>query len=202
MSDKNRKSVKMAVKDAELVIQAQQGNMNAFEKLVQMYDKQILTIAAGYVNSSDDAKDIYQEVFIRVYKGLPAFKHRSEFSTWLFRIATNVCLSYKSRRKKEGHISLDRGFDIGKGGPVSVKDTLKADSQTDRRTHDEELSMRIEQALANLSPRQRMVFTLKHYEGYKLKEIAAMIGCSEGAVKKYLFEAVGRLRDRLSDFEE
>jgi RNA polymerase sigma-70 factor (ECF subfamily) len=191
----------MAGKDTDLIIQAQRGNMNAFEQLVQKYDKQVLTIAAGYVSSSDDAKDIYQEVFLRVYKGLPGFQHKSEFSTWLFRITTNVCLSHRSLTKKYLHASLDQNISDSDGETYTLKDKLPGHTETDRQAHDAEISARIEQALSKLSPRQRMVFTLKHYDGYKLREIAVILKCGEGTVKKYLFEAIGRLQKQLKDFE-
>jgi RNA polymerase sigma-70 factor (ECF subfamily) len=200
MSDVRKKSEHMASNDTELIIQTQRGNMDAFEQLVQRYDKQVLTIAAGYVNCSDDAKDIYQEVFLRVYKGLPKFQYKSEFSTWLFRITTNVCLSHRMRGRRHSHTSLDQNVNDEDGQPHALKDTLSDNTTTDQPTHDAEISMRVEQALKTLSPRQKMVFTLKHYDGYKLREIAGMMKCGEGTVKKYLFEATARLRKQLQDF--
>ena len=190
----------MVSNDTELIMQTQRGNMDAFEQLVQRYDKRVLTIAAGYVNSSDDAKDIYQEVFIRVYKGLSKFQYKSEFSTWLFRITTNVCLSHRMRGRRHTHTSLDQEVNDEDGQPHALKETLTDNTAADQQTHDAEISMRVEQALKTLSPRQKMVFSLKHYEGYKLKEIAEMMNCGEGTVKKYLFEATARLRKQLKDF--
>ena len=191
----------MTGNDTELILQAQRGNMNAFEQLIQRHDKRVLTIAAGYVHSADDAKDIYQEVFLRVYKGLPKFQYKSEFSTWIYRITTNVCLSYRSRRNRSPHTSLDQSINDEDGQPHALKDTLSDTSAADQQTYDAEIALRVEQALKTLSPRQRMVFTMKHYEGYKLKEIAEMMKCNEGTVKKYLFEATARLRKQLKDFE-
>jgi len=200
MSDDQRNSENMTGNETELIMQAQRGNMNAFEQLVQLHDKRVLTIAAGYVHSADDAKDIYQEVFLRVYKGLPKFQYKSEFSTWIYRITTNVCLSHRSRRKRNLQTSLDQNVDDEDGQPHALKDTLSDTSTADQQTYDTEIALRVEQTLKTLSPRQRMVFTMKHYEGYKLKEIAEMMKCSEGTVKKYLFEATARLRKQLKDF--
>jgi RNA polymerase sigma-70 factor, ECF subfamily len=201
MYDERKNSGYMAASDTELILQTQHGNMDAFEQLVQRYDKRVLTIAAGYVNSSDDAKDIYQEVFLRVYKGLPKFQYKSEFSTWLFRITTNVCLSHRMRGRRHSHTSLDQSVNDGDGQSHALKDTLSDNTTSDQQIHNAEIILRVEQALKSLSPRQKMVFSLKHYEGYKLREIAEMMKCSEGTVKKYLFEATARLRKQLKDFE-
>jgi RNA polymerase sigma-70 factor (ECF subfamily) len=192
----------MVLTDAELIQQAQGGRMGAFEELVQRYDKRVLTIAGGYVDSADDAKDIYQEVFLRVYKGLPKFEYRSEFSTWLFRVTTNVCLTHRARRRSHTHTSLDENRNEDDGQPHALKDTLAGGASADGQTYNTEISETVERALQTLSPRQRMVFTLKHYEGYKLREIADMLHCTEGTVKKYLFGAVVRLRKELKEFKK
>jgi RNA polymerase sigma-70 factor (ECF subfamily) len=200
MSDEQRNTERMTINETELIMQAQRGDMNAFEQLVQRHDKRVFTIAAGYVHSADDAKDIYQEVFLRVYKGLSKFQYKSEFSTWIYRITTNVCLSHRSRRKRNLHTSLDQSVNDEDGQPHALKDTLPDSMSADQQTHDAEIALRVEQALKTLSPRQRMVFTMKHYEGYKLREIAEMMKCNEGTVKKYLFEATARMRKQLKDF--
>ena len=101
----------MQLNDTDLIIQAQKGNQNAFEELVYRYDRSVLSIALKYSNNEDDAKDLYQEVFIRVYRGLRSFRFQSEFSTWLFRITTNVCLTYKSRSKEHLRVSINKNFD-------------------------------------------------------------------------------------------
>lgn len=172
--------------------------MEAFETLVQRYDRRVLTIAAGYVSSADDAKDIYQEVFLRVYRGLPKFEMRSEFSTWLFRVTTNVCLSHRTRSRRHRHASLDATHeDDGRAHAVAA--SLHDGRSDERMGEDEEVGRRVQTALEALSPRQRLVFTLRHYEGHKLIEIAKMLACSEGTIKKYLFEATSRMRVQLQD---
>jgi RNA polymerase sigma-70 factor (ECF subfamily) len=199
MTDRKRNSERMNAYDTDLILNARQGNMDAFEELVQRYDKQVLTIAAGYVQSSDDAKDIYQEVFLRVYRNLSKFQMRSEFSTWLFRITTNVCLTHRSRSKRQSHISLDQPVTDDDGQTHSFKDTLPDPPEEKDAAERMEICGRVAKALEKLSARQRMIFTLRHYEGYKLKEIARMTACTEGTVKRYLFEATARVRKELAD---
>ncbi|HAL57573.1 MAG TPA: RNA polymerase subunit sigma-24 [Bacteroidetes bacterium] len=186
-----------AMQDLDLISKAKRGDMGAFEQLVFRYDKQVLSIAARYVQSSEDAKDIYQEVFLRVYRSLPKFQLRSEFSTWLYRVTTNVCLSHRSRRKRHTHASIDRESDEEHG--ASLSDSLKGDLVTDRQAEGSDVALHVQQAVESLSPKQRMVFTLKHYQGYKIREIAVMMECTEGAVKKYLFTATRRLRAQLRE---
>jgi RNA polymerase sigma-70 factor (ECF subfamily) len=192
----------MAPLDTELIAKAQKGDFSAFEQLVFRYDKQVLTIAARFVQSSDDAKDIYQEVFIRVYQGLPKFKMQSEFATWLHRITTNVCLTHRTRRKKHSHVSLDEDYDENEGDPHPSRVVASGAPAPDQHTIDEEISTHVRNAIESLSPQQKLVFTLKHYQGMKLREIAEAMQCSEGTVKKHLFTATQRMRIRLKDFFE
>jgi len=190
----------MAPTDSELILRSKQGDAVAFEQLVQRYDKRVLTIAASHTSNSDDAKDIYQEVFIRVYKGLNKFESRSEFSTWLYRITTNVCLSHRSRAKRRPHASLDEERGEEDGQSHTLKDTIGSGQRTDERMISREISTHIEKAMNELSPKQRIVFRLRHYEGYKLREIAEMMNVGEGTVKKYLFEATATMRAQLKEF--
>ena len=187
----------MAPHDNELILKAQQGDFSAFEQLVFRYDKDVLTIAARFVRSSDDAKDIYQEVFLRVYQGLRRFKMQSEFATWLYRITTNVCLTHRSRRKKHAHVPIDEEYDESEGDPHGSRAVTSNDPLPDQRAIDEEVAVNVREALETLSPQQRLVFTMKHYQGLKLREIAEAMQCSDGTVKKHLFVATQRMREQL-----
>jgi len=186
----------MALSDNELLIQAKSGNDTAFEELIYRYDRSVLAIALKFVHDTDEAKDIYQEVFIRVYKGLKNFEMKSEFSTWLFRIATNVCLSYKSRSKKHLQESID-------GHIATEDDEFQKYEPADEEMDPGEIMINLDladiirSAVDSLSAKQRMTFILKHYEGYKIREIADMLNCKEGTVKKYLFDAIRNLRKKL-----
>jgi RNA polymerase sigma-70 factor (ECF subfamily) len=185
--------------DNDLIIEARNGNENAFSALVHRYDRRVLSIIANFVQSSDDAKDIYQEVFIRVYKALPKFEFRSEFSTWLYRITTNVCLTYRARHKKSPIRRLQTdGFD-GAGSDENLHGT--EEHAPHLALLSSELHGKMRAAIDSLPPQQKMVFVLKHLNEYKIKDIALMMECSEGSVKKYLFLAVHKLRSQLKEIE-
>ena len=188
----------MALSDIELIHQAKQGNENAFEQLIYRYDRTVLSIALKYTGNTDDAKDLYQEVFIRVYRGINNFQFRSEFSTWLYRIAVNVCLSYKSRSKKYLKVSICEMDDDTDFTKDASEQLIYEGLSPEEETAGNELAEIVDAALGTLSPRQKMTFVLKHYEGYKIREIAEMLNCKEGTVKKYLFDAIKNLRKKLS----
>lgn len=185
--------------DYELVNKAQDGDVLAFEALVQRYDRRVLSIALSYTRNAEDAKDIYQEVFLRIHRALPKFRQESQFSTWLFRITTNVCLTHRSRQKGRSTVSLDEEIQGSHGQTFSLGDTIAAKTSTDQMAHNEEISQRVHSAMKGLSPQQKLVFSLRHFKGLKLREIASMMDCAEGTVKKYLFTATERMRQQLKE---
>lgn len=186
----------MELSEKELIIKAQNGDSIAFEQLVYNYDKAVLSIALRFVRDTDDAKDIYQEVFIRVFRGLKKFEFRSEFSTWLFRITTNVCITYKSRMKEQIMVSIQTEFNEDQEVDETM-DLISKERSPEEEALDNDLRILIGNAVDSLSAKQRITFVLKHYEGYKIREIAEMLNCKEGTVKKYLFDAVNNLKSKL-----
>jgi len=188
----------MKLSDTDLIIQAQKGDQSAFEELVYRYDRNVLSVAMKYANDEDDAKDLYQEVFIRVYRGLKNFRFQSEFSTWLFRITTNVCLTYKSRSKEHLRVSINKNFDDEESELSATEELIYDGSSPEEISSGTDLGEIVNAAVESLSPKQKMTFILKHYEGYKIREIAEMLNCKEGTVKKYLFDAIKNLRKKLS----
>ena len=197
MSHSNRSNATGMMQDLDLIQRAKLGDMGAFEQLVFRYDKQVLTIAARYVQSAEDAKDIYQEVFLRVFRSLPRFQLRSQFSTWLFRITTNVCLSHRTKRKRHLHTSLNQDSEDEHGGTLA--ETISDKSATDEQAEKSDTALHVAKAVETLSPKQKMVFTMKYYDGYKIREIAQMTGLNEGTVKRYLFAATRKVRHSLKD---
>lgn len=183
------------VTDRELVILAQNGDVDAFEKLVERYDRRILSLAFSFTRNSDDAKDIYQETLIRAYNSIRKFQMKSEFSTWLYRIASNVCISFRYGQKKRMDMFKQNSYDSRDGTDDVL---IQANSNSvEGEFMRSELAKQIEKALDKLSPTQRFIFTMKHYEGYLLREIASLAHCSEGNVKRHLYEAVRRLQKEL-----
>ena len=186
----------MEISEIELIVKAQRGDESAFEQLVYNYDRAVLSIAMRFVRDSDEAKDIYQEVFIRVYRSLKNFEFRSEFSTWIFRITTNVCLTHQSKKKDQIMVSLQE--DLDEDDPDYKKfEIVSEEKSPEEETYANDLRFLIGDAVESLSAKQRITFVLKHYEGYKIREIAEMLNCKEGTVKKYLFDAVNNLRKKL-----
>jgi len=186
-----------ALSDTDLINKAQNGDESAFNELVCRYDRNVLALTLKYVNDRDDAKDIYQEVFLRVFRGLKNFKFKSEFSTWLYRITVNVCLTFIKSGKKQSMVRINSDMENDDIDYIAGSDdeTNSPDELLSRN----EFTDNVKEALEKLSPKQKMIFVLKHFEGYKIREIASMIGCGEGTVKKYLFEANHKLRDQLSE---
>lgn len=177
--------------------------MAAFEDLVCKYDQQVLRIALRFTGNKDEAQDIYQEVFLRVHRGLKSFRFDSEFSTWLYRICTNVCITTARQTRRRHYLPLDstsENISYGESTTSRVPKELVIEPNPTQQFLGKELGEQINAALGKLSPQQRTVFVLRHYEGHKLREIASMLQCAEGTVKKHLFTATARMREQLKTF--
>jgi len=183
-----------------LIRAAQQGDHAAFEQLVRTYDQNVLRLAMNLLRSPEDARDVYQEAFLRVYRNLHTFRFDCSFHTWLYRIVTNICLDHLRKRKvRKEEPAVVETFE----GPVDRMDTFEedsTDSDPERRMLNRQLGERIEEALAGLTPRERMVFELRHYQGLRLRTIGEMLGASEEAAKNCLFRATQKMRAVLGEF--
>jgi RNA polymerase sigma-70 factor, ECF subfamily len=183
-----------------LIRAAQRGQQEAFEQLVRMYDQSVLRLAMNLLRSPEDARDVYQEAFLRVYRNLHTFRFDCSFHTWLYRIVTNICLDQLRKRKvrKEEPSIVETAE-----GPIDRMDAFEedaADADPERSMWNSELRARIETALGELTPRERMVFELRHYQGLRLRNIGEMLGTSEEAAKNCLFRATQKMRSVLGEF--
>jgi RNA polymerase sigma-70 factor (ECF subfamily) len=189
-----------SVDEASLIRAAQRGDQAAFEQLVRAYDQGVLRLAMNMLRGAEDARDVYQEAFMRTFKNLNSFRFDCSFRTWLYRITTNLCLDHLRRskvRKEEAAVveTADGPFD-------RIQDVTEqsADGDPQRRLFGRELNERIDQVLRNLTPRERTVFELRHYEGMRLKAIGGVLGTTEEAAKNCLFRVTQKMRVALGDF--
>lgn len=188
------------VDETELIRAAQAGDTSAFEELVRAYDQSVLRLALSMLRSPEDAKDVYQETFLRVYRNLNQFRFDCSFHTWLYRIATNLCLDQMRRRKvrKEEPTAL-----VTPDGSLDRMDTTaetRVDGDPHRNLFSGQIRKRVKEALAQLTPRERMVFELRHYDGLRLRKIGEVLGTSEEAAKNCLFRATQKMRTALGEF--
>jgi RNA polymerase sigma-70 factor, ECF subfamily len=188
------------IDDTLLIREAQMGNTAAFEELVRQYDRAVLRLAVHLTGSPDDGQDIYQEAFLRAYINLGSFRFECSFYTWIYRIVTNLCLDHLRKKSSRGRdltttISSD-------GEEEQVLDRLpdrRAGTSPERSMMSRELRAFIRRAMERLSPRERVVFELKHYHGLRLRTVAGILNTSEGTIKNTLFRATHKLRTQLAE---
>ncbi len=193
-------TVAVRMDESELIRAAQSGDERAFEQLVRLYDQNVLRLALNLLRSPEDANDIYQEAFLRVYKNLHSFRFDCSFHTWLYRIVTNLCLDAlrkrRVRREENTIVETSEGF-------LDRMDTVeeeRADGNPQRQLMSRQLQQRIKEVLSGLTPRERTVFEMRHYQGLRLRAIGETLGTSEEAAKNCLFRATQKMRAALGDF--
>jgi RNA polymerase sigma-70 factor, ECF subfamily len=186
--------------ETELIREAQQGSRAAFDVLVRQYDQAVLRLALHLTGSEQDAQDIHQEAFLKAYRYLGNFRFECSFYTWIYRIVTNLCLDQLRRRKarrEDPSVMIDAsGEELDLLSNVSDE---RAGSNPDRELQRKILGQRIQAALEKLTPRERMVFELKHYQGLKLRTIGEMLNTTEETAKNTLFRATRKLRTNLAE---
>jgi RNA polymerase sigma-70 factor, ECF subfamily len=191
-------AVKLGEEQA-LVRKAQAGDRLAFEDLVRRYDRDVLRLALNLVHRPEDARDVYQEGFLRAYRNLHRFRFECSFYTWLYRIVTNVALDHLRRRTSHREEQAP-ALPTAEGAMPDFFDRqpeLSASANPEKRLLGQEVGQHIEQAMKRLSPRERMVFEMKHYQGLRLRAIGDLLGTSEETVKNSLFRATRKLRESL-----
>ena len=185
--------------EMELIREAQAGSRAAFDVLVRQYEQQVLRLALHLTGSEHDAEDVFQEAFLKAYRHLGNFRFECSFYTWIYRIVTNLCLDQLRRRKtrRESHaVVVDHsGEEIDLLASVSDDRSF---SNPAKELERKALGERIQSALDKLTPRERMVFELKHYQGLRLRTIGEMLNTTEETAKNTLFRATKKLRSHLA----
>lgn len=194
--------VKLApnLEEAGLIRAVQGGDQSAFEELVRMYDQSVLRIAFNLLRSPEEARDVYQEAFLRVYKNIQTFRFDCAFHTWLYRVVTNICLDSLRKRKvrREEPAVVETADGLKDRLETAQEDDPHSDPE--RTLRNRRLAERIDRALGGLTPRERMVFELRHYQGLRLRAIGEIVGTSEEAAKNCLFRATQKMREELGEF--
>lgn len=186
--------------EAGLIRAAQAGDRPAFDELVRAYDQSVLRLANNILRSPEDARDAYQETFLRVYRNLHRFRFDCSFHTWLYRIATNVCLDLLRKRKVRREDPAIVETSEGPRDRIDLVAEERADGDPQRKLFSGQVRRKVRQALSQLTPRERMVFELRHYEGLRLRNIGEIAGTTEEAAKNCLFRATQKMRAALEEF--
>jgi RNA polymerase sigma-70 factor, ECF subfamily len=182
-----------------LIRAAQRGDEDAFAELVRTYDQNVLRMALNVLHSQEDARDVYQEAFLRVYRNLDKFRFDCSFGTWLYRIVANLCLDQIRRRKVRKEETPHVETTDGEVDRFQFVPEERAGVDPQRALLSAEVKQRIDDVLDQLSPRERIVFELRHYQGLRLRAIGETLGVTEEAAKNCLFRATQKMRAALGD---
>ncbi len=184
----------MQAVDAIELEQPAPADPGTFRELVEQNSRKLFALAYRLTHDEQEAEDIVQETFLRAYRNLPRWRSRAQVSTWLYRIAANCAIDVQRRRRRWRMTALESED----GSPTLAATT----PGPERATLSDEIDRRLEQALGDLTPRERTAFTLRHYEGLPVAEIAEIMELGLSAAKNHIFRAVRKLRRALEPLRE
>ena len=187
----------MADSDTELIKRAQAQDLDAFCLLAERYARRIHLLASHYCQNTQDAEDLSQEVWLKAYQAVQTFRFDSSFYTWLRRITINTFLNHRRsnffRWRGQSTVVQLLSIDLDDSGEL-----VGSSSASPENIYNKLLFENVVNALAELTPSQRLAFLLRHYEGMSYDEIANAMNCSTGTAKKGVWRAIAKLRARLS----
>ncbi|HKF41691.1 MAG TPA: sigma-70 family RNA polymerase sigma factor [Thermoanaerobaculia bacterium] len=188
------------IDEARLIQEVRAGRTEAFEYFVRRYQRRITRIAFRLLRDVGEADCAAQESFLRAYQNLSEFREGSTFETWLTRICINWCKDRLKRRRLVFYFHQAPAEQEDEAGPREV--VAHPDPSPERRAISREIRERLRSAMDHLSPRQRSVFVLKHFEELSIPEISELTGLDSGTIKSHLFRAAHKIRERLGDFRQ
>ena len=178
--------------DEELVARAQGGDLDSFNQLVLRWERQIYALAYRVIGRDEDARDVAQETFLRAYRALGGFKGEAKFSSWLYRIALNLCRDWMRRERRTPVAQAPEGVDL----LDLATESTPAESVEDLVSR-KELGRAVARAMRNLPEEQRTAIILKEYQGLTFQEIADLLDCPLSTVKTRLYQGLSVLRRQL-----
>jgi len=184
--------------DEELVLKAQQGDLHAFDGLVERYHGKIYGLTYNMTSNREDAEDLTQEVFVKAFEALPRFRGQSSFYTWIYRIAVNKTINYRKKRNRKRALSLDQFDQEVKTDEVYHDLTTKGSPL--RNMSLSELQEKLNEALQHLSEKHRTVVVMHDMQGIPHEEIAKVVKASVGTVRSRLFYARRQMQTELTEF--
>jgi RNA polymerase sigma-70 factor (ECF subfamily) len=185
--------------DAEWVVRARAGDQDAFRCLVERHARAVFRLAFRMTGNEQDAEDVVQETFLKAYRSLDRFEERSQFSSWLHRIAANGAYDLLRARARRQEDALDGG-ETGEEGPAA---RLASEAPSpDRLASGVDVRRRVRAAMVRMSPAERAAFTLRHMEGLSIDEICGALGVDRSAAKQSIFRAVRKVREALAPARE
>lgn len=186
--------------DAYLVERALDNDLAAFEKLVSRYQSKIVSYATRMLSDADEAEDVAQEAFVKAYRSLESFRGASSFSTWLYRIATNLCIDRVRKRKRSPQqaYSLDEPMD--KDEERGGRDVPDDSGEPSKNIEREELKAQVRQTVAEMPEKLRSVLVMCDIQGMSYDDIAGVLDCPIGTVKSRLFHARADLARRMRPY--
>ena len=175
--------------DEKLMHMCSQGDTDAFGILFHRYQRKILNFAWRYLNDRDSAEDVLQKTFLRMHLFRKSFRRKASFATWLYTIAKNLCWEDSEKLRREGHVYNENP------NPSEYEQQNPLQEVEQKELHET-----VREAIGSLPPRQRTAVILTKYQGMTLSEAAAVLGCSEGAVKQLIHRALPDLRSKLDSY--
>ncbi len=182
-----------------LILRSQQHDFEAFSKLVSLYENMVFNLAYRLLNNAEDAEDVLQETFLNAFKSIKNFRSEAKFSTWLYRIAYNLCLAKLKYRPKHNYNSIDIQDGVFEKIQVNTNHLHDWSVSPEDNLLTKELSAILEKAILDLPQQNRAVFVLRDVEGYTTQEVSDITSLSVSAVKSRLHRARLMLRGQLSE---
>jgi RNA polymerase sigma-70 factor (ECF subfamily) len=179
--------------DEDLVARSVAGDTDSFNELVRRWERPIYALAYRQIGREEDARDVCQETFLRAYRALGGFRGQAKFSSWLYRIALNLCRDWLRRERRAPMVQVPEDVDVA--DLVAARAPVESfEEHVARRA----LGRAVRRALARLPEEQRTVIVLKEYHGLTFQEIAELVGCPLSTVKTRLYQGLVVLRRQLA----
>jgi RNA polymerase sigma-70 factor (ECF subfamily) len=179
--------------DEELVARSIRGDAESFNQLILRWERPIYALAYRTIGREEDARDVCQETFLRAFRGLPAFRGQAKFSSWLYRIALNLCRDWIRKERRTPLVPAPEDTDL-----IELAAAVEPSESIEDLVARKDLAKRVERAMAKLPDEQRTAIILKEYHGLTFQEIADLSGCPLSTVKTRLYQGLTVLRRELA----